>query len=183
MQALRAGASGFLGKSVAPAEMLEAIRLVAAGESLLSPKATRALVARYLAQPDDGPVPTPERLLVLTDREREVVALVAHGLSNDEIAGRLFVSPLTVKTHVNRAMTKLDVRDRAQLVVTAYQSGLVQSRPIHHLFASREPSLPHIETGMKSPVNIEVLTSFYIALWFHELRIIHHKDRCTPGLR
>jgi len=132
VQALRAGASGFLGKSVAPAELLEAIRVVAAGESLLSPKATRALVGRYLAQPHSGTVPTPERLLVLTDREREVVALVAHGLSNDDIAGRLFVSPLTVKTHVNRAMTKLDARDRAQLVVTAYQSGLVQPEGRQH---------------------------------------------------
>lgn len=126
LQALRAGASGFLGKSVAPVELLDAIRLVAAGESLLSPKATRALVGRYLAQPDDGPVPTPERLGVLTDREREVVALVAHGLNNDEIAGQLFVSPLTAKTHVSRAMTKLDARNRAQLVVTAYQTGLVR---------------------------------------------------------
>lgn len=126
VQALRAGASGFLGKSVAPTEMLEAIRVVAAGESLLSPKATRALVGRYLAQPDEGPVPTPERLNVLTDREREVVALVARGLSNDEIAGQLFVSPLTAKTHVSRAMTKLDARNRAQLVVTAYQTGLVR---------------------------------------------------------
>lgn len=126
IQALRAGASGFLGKSVAPTELLEAIRLVASGEALLSPKATRALVGRYLAQPDDGPVATPERLGVLTDREREVVALVAQGLDNDEIAGQLFVSPLTAKTHVSRAMTKLDARNRAQLVVTAYQTGLVR---------------------------------------------------------
>ncbi len=126
VEALRAGASGFLGKGVEPAELLDAIRLVAAGEALLSPRATRALVARFLAQPADGPSGSPDSVADLTDREREVVALVAQGLSNDDIAQRLFVSPLTAKTHVNRAMSKLGVRDRAQLVVIAFQSGLVR---------------------------------------------------------
>ncbi|MBU8861672.1 MULTISPECIES: response regulator transcription factor [unclassified Micromonospora] len=128
-EALRAGASGFLGKGVEPVELLDAIRTVAAGEALLSPKATRGLIARFLAQPDPEPRATPERLRVLTEREREVVALVAAGLSNDQIAQRLVVSPLTAKTHVNRAMAKLGARDRAQLVVLAYQSGLVRADP------------------------------------------------------
>ncbi|MEW2444744.1 response regulator transcription factor [Micromonospora marina] len=128
-EALRAGASGFLGKGVEPVELLDAIRTVAAGEALLSPKATRGLIARFLAQPDPEPRATPQRLRVLTDREREVVALVAAGLSNDQIAQRLVVSPLTAKTHVNRAMAKLGARDRAQLVVLAYQSGLVRADP------------------------------------------------------
>jgi DNA-binding NarL/FixJ family response regulator len=124
-EALRAGAGGFLGKGIDPEELLTAIRVVAAGDSLLSPAATRALIARFLAQPalpDGGP----GRLAALTAREREVVTLVAAGLSNEEIAARLFVTPLTAKTHVNRAMTKLDARDRAQLVVIAYQSGLAR---------------------------------------------------------
>ncbi|GAA3753223.1 response regulator [Micromonospora maritima] len=128
-EALRAGASGFLGKGVEPVELLDAIRTVAAGEALLSPKATRGLIARFLAQPDPEPRATPERLRVLTEREREVVALVAAGLSNEQIAQRLVLSPLTAKTHVNRAMAKLDARDRAQLVVIAYQSGLVRADP------------------------------------------------------
>ncbi|WP_431936547.1 response regulator [Micromonospora sp. RP3T] len=128
-EALRAGASGFLGKGVEPAELLDAIRTVAGGEALLSPKATRGLIARFLAQPDPRPGATPERLRVLTEREREVVTLVAAGLSNEQIAQRLVVSPLTAKTHVNRAMAKLDARDRAQLVVIAYQSGLVRADP------------------------------------------------------
>ncbi len=122
--ALRAGASGFLGKGVAPTELLDGIRLVARGESLLSPAATRSLISRFLA----GPSRTgrePEALASLTDRERQVVTLVAGGLSNDEIATRLVVSPLTAKTHVNRAMLKLGARDRAALVVLAYESGLV----------------------------------------------------------
>ena len=125
--ALRAGASGFLGKNVEPAELLHAVRVVAAGDSLLSPSATRALLTRFLARslPDD--VPDAAELDVLTDREREVMSLVAHGLSNDQIAERLFLSPLTVKTHVSRTMAKLDARDRAQLVVLAYQSRLVRS--------------------------------------------------------
>ncbi|MET3805313.1 DNA-binding NarL/FixJ family response regulator [Nakamurella sp. UYEF19] len=122
--ALRAGASGFLGKGVAPTELLDGIRMIARGESLLSPAATRSLISRFLASPD-RPDSDPERLSVLTVREREVVALVADGLSNDEIAVRLVLSPLTAKTHVNRAMLKLGVRDRAALVVLAYRSGLV----------------------------------------------------------
>ena len=126
LRALRAGASGFLSKGVEPADLLDAIRVVAAGEALLSPKATRSLIARFLDQPEPGALPAPARLDNLTDREREVLALVAAGLSNDEIAERLYVSPLTAKTHVNRAMTKLGARDRAQLVVIAYQSGLVR---------------------------------------------------------
>ena len=125
LQALRAGASGFLGKGVDPSELLEAIRIVARGDALLSPAATKGLIARFLAQPDTSDA-VPPQLATLTDREREVVALVAGGLSNDEIAERLFVSPLTAKTHVNRAMMKLNARDRAQLVVLAFQSGLVR---------------------------------------------------------
>jgi DNA-binding NarL/FixJ family response regulator len=131
--ALRAGASGFLGKGVEPDELIAAIRVVATGESLLSPRATSALIGRFLAQPRDGaPGAVDASLDVLTEREREVVGLVAHGLSNDEIAARLHVSPLTAKTHVNRAMTKLAARDRAQLVVLAYQSGLVRAGEGEH---------------------------------------------------
>jgi DNA-binding NarL/FixJ family response regulator len=128
-RALRDGASGFLGKGVEPAELLDAIRIVARGDALLSAKATRGLIARFLAEPDQAEPPAPPRLDVLTGREREVVALVALGLSNDDISGRLSVSPATAKTHVNRAMTKLGARDRAQLVVIAYQSGLVRVEP------------------------------------------------------
>ena len=125
--ALRAGASGFLGKSVEPDDLLDAIRLVAAGESLLSPAATRSLISSFLSQPSRvATAGAPNQLGLLTDREREIVALVAEGLTNDEIAERLVISPLTVKTHVNRSMAKLDLRDRAQLVVAAYQSGLVR---------------------------------------------------------
>ncbi|MFI7540001.1 response regulator [Actinoplanes sp. NPDC049599] len=124
--ALRAGASGFLGKHVDPVDLLHAIRVVAAGEALLSPAATRGLVSRFLSQPVPSALPAALELGSLTEREREVLALVAYGLSNDEIAERLHLSPLTVKTHINRAMTKLGVRDRAQLVVIAYQSGLVR---------------------------------------------------------
>jgi DNA-binding NarL/FixJ family response regulator len=130
LSALRAGASGFLGKGVEPRDLLAAIRTVAAGDSLLSPVATGALIARYLSQPEPGrPGTVSSELDVLTEREREIVALVAQGLSNDDIAARLFLSPLTAKTHVNRAMTKLGARDRAQLVVIAYQSGLVRVSP------------------------------------------------------
>ena len=125
--ALRAGASGFLGKGVDPAELIAAIRVVASGESLLSPRATSALIGRFLSRPSDGPPgAVDESLDALTEREREILSLVGQGLSNDDIAGQLFLSPLTVKTHVNRSMTKLDARDRAQLVVLAYQSGLVK---------------------------------------------------------
>ncbi|MFC3492694.1 response regulator [Glycomyces rhizosphaerae] len=124
--ALRAGASGFLGKGVEPEDLVRAIRVVAGGEALLSPKATRTMIGRFLSQNEPGPLSTPEPLAALTEREREVLALAAHGLSNDDIAAKLYLSPLTAKTHVNRAMTKLGVRDRAQLVVIAYQTGLVK---------------------------------------------------------
>lgn len=125
--ALRCGASGFLGKGVGAQELLAAIRTIAAGEALLSPHATRALVAQFLSRPDVDPTVGPDVVAALTPREREAVALVALGLSNHEIAAELFVSPLTAKTHVNRAMSKLGARDRAQLVVIAYGSGLVRS--------------------------------------------------------
>jgi DNA-binding NarL/FixJ family response regulator len=123
-EALRAGASGFLVKDTEPGELVRAVRVVAAGESLLSPGVTRRLVAEFVARPERTPA-SPPSLSVLTDREREVMALVAAGLSNDEIAEELFVSPATARTHVSRAMVKLNARDRAQLVVTAYESGLV----------------------------------------------------------
>ncbi|HEU4948098.1 MAG TPA: response regulator transcription factor [Kribbella sp.] len=126
-EALRAGASGFLGKGVEPVELIDAIRVVARGDALLSPKAVRGLIDRFLAQPELDQEAAPARLTALTDREREVLGLVAIGLSNDEIAERLVVSPLTAKTHVNRAMVKLGARDRAQLVVIAYQTGLVRA--------------------------------------------------------
>ncbi|MFF7889448.1 response regulator [Streptomyces sp. NPDC020794] len=136
--ALRAGASGFLGKGARPEELLDAVRTVADGEALLSPSATRALITRFLAQPDPCPAAVHERLENLTPRERDVTSLVALGLSNDEIAERLFVSPLTAKTHVNRAMTKLAARDRAQLVVIAYQCGLVS--PATEADQSQQPA-------------------------------------------
>ncbi len=125
LAALRAGAGGFLGKGVEPAALLEAIRVVAQGEALLSPAATRGLITRMLAAPT-APSAGGGALAGITERENEVVVLVAQGLSNEQIAAQLFLSPLTVKTHVNRAMTKLGVRDRAQLVVLAYQAGLVR---------------------------------------------------------
>ncbi|MGW1228365.1 response regulator [Streptomyces sp. NPDC001478] len=134
VRSLRAGASGFLGKGAEPEELLNAIRIAAAGDALLSPAATKGLIATFLAQggsPDEagpGAAAYSARLDALTTREREVLVLVAGGLSNDEIAERLVVSPLTVKTHVNRAMAKLGARDRAQLVVIAYESGLVRPR-------------------------------------------------------
>ncbi|WP_051782509.1 MULTISPECIES: response regulator [unclassified Streptomyces] len=134
VSALRAGASGFLGKGAEPDELLNAIRVAAAGEALLSPAATKGLIATFLAQGGGaGPATASagshaQRLAALTVREREVLVHVAAGLSNDGIAERLEVSPLTVKTHVNRAMAKLGARDRAQLVVIAYESGLVRPR-------------------------------------------------------
>lgn len=125
-EALRAGASGFLGKGAEPEELLAAIRTVHRGDSLLSPAATRSLIARFLAEPVPSVVPRGDGRLVglLTEREREVVGLVATGMSNEEIAAHLVVSPHTAKTHVNRAMTKLGAHDRAQLVVIAYEWGL-----------------------------------------------------------
>ncbi|MER6530861.1 response regulator transcription factor [Streptomyces sp. NPDC001508] len=127
VEALRAGASGFLGKGIEPAQLLDAVRLVAADEALLSPVATKKLIARFLAQPSPGVLADSGRLVTLTPREREVMTLVATGLSNTEIAERLFVTPVTVKTRTNRAMAKLGARDRAQLVVIAYESGLVRA--------------------------------------------------------
>jgi DNA-binding NarL/FixJ family response regulator len=124
-QALRAGASGFLGKGAEPEELLAAIRTVHRGDALLSPAATKGLIKRFLSQPD--PTASPARLAQLTDREREILTLVAAGLSNDEIAAQLVISTHTAKTHVNRAMTKLDAHDRAQLVVIAYETGLATS--------------------------------------------------------
>ncbi|WP_405007975.1 response regulator transcription factor [Kitasatospora purpeofusca] len=128
-QALRAGAGGFLGKDAEPTELLAALRRVAAGEPLLSAAATRAVIDRLLAQPDPdrAPAAAPERLAALTAREREVMAMAATGLSNEEIAARMYVSPFTVRTHIHRAMSKLDARDRAQLVALAYQTGLVRT--------------------------------------------------------
>jgi DNA-binding NarL/FixJ family response regulator len=125
-EALRAGASGFLVKHTEPAELIRAVRVVAAGESLLSPGATRRLIAAFVdAGPGTASHPSPPKEVdLLTAREREVVALVADGLSNDEIADRWVVSNATVRTHVSRAMTKLRARDRAQLVVFAYRYGL-----------------------------------------------------------
>jgi DNA-binding NarL/FixJ family response regulator len=123
-EAIRSGASGFLVKDTEPEELLQAVRVVAGGEALLSPGITRRLIEEFAAHAKE-PQPT-EGLQQLTAREREVMALVAAGLSNDEIARRLFVSPATAKTHVSRAMVKLGARDRAQLVVIAYESGLVR---------------------------------------------------------
>jgi DNA-binding NarL/FixJ family response regulator len=123
-EAIRAGASGFLVKDTEPGELVQAVRVVASGEALLSPSVTKQLIAEFAARAKEPQ--TPDGLGELTDREREVVALVAEGLSNEEIAGRLFVSPATAKTHVSRAMGKLRARDRAQLVVIAYESGLVR---------------------------------------------------------
>jgi DNA-binding NarL/FixJ family response regulator len=123
-EALRAGASGFLLKDIDPADLRQAVRVVAGGDALLSPAVTRTLIEEFVARPARQAV-APERLAALTDREREVMALVAEGLTNDEIGQRLFMSPATARTHVSRAMVKLGARDRAQLVVLAYQSGLV----------------------------------------------------------
>ncbi|PXX59643.1 LuxR family two component transcriptional regulator [Nocardia tenerifensis] len=127
-RALRAGASGFIGKGIGADDLLNAVRTIAAGDTLLSPAATRSLVARFLATPDHSS-PHREQLAALTPREREMVALVATGLSNQEIAERMFLSPFTVRAHVQRAMTKLAARDRAQLVVIAYRTGLANVAP------------------------------------------------------
>jgi DNA-binding NarL/FixJ family response regulator len=138
-QALRAGASGFLVKDTEPEDLIRAVRVVARGEALLSPSVTRRLITSIVAATQPGPAGHPgaaarqhahrdlpgHDLSRLTEREREVLSLVAEGLSNDEISARLFLSPLTTKTHVSRILTKLDARDRAQLVVIAYESGLV----------------------------------------------------------
>ena len=126
-EAVRLGASGFLVKHTQPADLVRAVREVAAGEALLSPSVTRRLIEAFAARPV-RPDLVPPTMSVLTTREREVVALVAQGLTNDEIASELVLSPATARTHVSRAMVKLHARDRAQLVVFAYQSGLV--RPV-----------------------------------------------------
>ncbi|GLY71001.1 response regulator [Amycolatopsis taiwanensis] len=124
--ALRAGAAGFLVKDIQPEDFLHAVHVAARGDALLAPSITRKLINRYVTQPLNPGTDT--ELKELTNREREAVALVAQGLSNDEIADRMVISALTAKTHVNRAMTKLHARDRAQLVVLAYESGLVVPR-------------------------------------------------------
>lgn len=128
VSALRAGASGFLGKGVDPADLIAAIRTVAAGDQLLSPHATRALIEQVTRTPEEVPRPPVPGIGDLTEREREIVGLVATGMSNDEIGEHLFISPATAKTHVSRAMLKTGARDRAQLVVFAYESGLARPR-------------------------------------------------------
>lgn len=133
---LRAGAAGFLVKDIHPEDFLHAVRVAARGDALLAPSITRKLIDRYVSRPlTPG---DPPALAGLTNREREAVALVARGLSNDEIAGHMVISPLTAKTHLNRAMAKLHVRDRAQLVVLAYESGLVTPRRVAKSRASDE---------------------------------------------
>jgi DNA-binding NarL/FixJ family response regulator len=121
-EALRAGASGFLLKRTEPEQLVEAIRVVAGGEALLSPSVTRRLIEEFTRRPQTG---SGERLTMLTDREREVLMLIARGLSNQELAEQLFIADNTVKTHVKRIFTKLGARDRAQAIVIAYESGLV----------------------------------------------------------
>ncbi|MER5382496.1 response regulator transcription factor [Streptomyces sp. NPDC002688] len=123
--ALRAGAAGFLVKDIVPEDLLHAVRVAARGDALLAPSITRKLIHRYVTQPLPA---VGAALQQLTSREREAVALAAQGLSNDQIADRMVISPMTAKTHINRAMTKLHTRDRAQLVVLAYESGLVAPR-------------------------------------------------------
>jgi len=125
-RALRYGASGFLLKDTEPAELLQALHVAVTGDALLSPAVTRRLISEFVARPPDALASA--GMEALTNREREVVALAAHGLSNDEIAATMVLSPTTAKTHISRAMTKLGARDRAQLVVFAYQSGLVSPR-------------------------------------------------------
>ncbi|MFI8104792.1 response regulator [Streptomyces sp. NPDC086023] len=125
-EALRAGAAGFLVKDIVPDDLLHAVRVAARGDALLAPSITRKLIDGYVARPPAPPAGAgPAGLAELTNREREAVELVARGLSNDEIAARMVITPMTAKTHVNRAMTKLHARDRAQLVIAAYESGLV----------------------------------------------------------
>jgi DNA-binding NarL/FixJ family response regulator len=126
-EALRGGASGFLLKDTEPVELLRALRVVASGEALLAPTVTRRMIEDFVSRPEQRRVDTTV-LREVTDREREVLALVAGGLSNEEIADHLVISPATARTHVSRIMTKLRARDRAQLVVLAYESGLVRPR-------------------------------------------------------
>ncbi|MEU6137757.1 response regulator transcription factor [Nocardioides sp. NPDC047086] len=126
LEALRAGAAGFLVKDVQPEDFVHAVRVAARGDALLAPSVTRALIDHYVSQP--SPADAPRGLAELTNREREAVALVARGLTNDQVAEAMVISVLTAKTHINRAMTKLHARDRAQLVVVAYEAGLVSPR-------------------------------------------------------
>lgn len=123
--ALAAGASGFLTKEIGPDGLRQAVKIVAAGDALLSPSVTRRVVSQFAHRPVAAPGPGGSRLAQLTDREREVVRLIATGLSNDDIARELVISPLTAKTHVTRAIAKLGVRDRVQLVIIAFEEGLV----------------------------------------------------------
>jgi len=126
-EALRTGASGFLVKDTEPVELLRGVRAVAAGDALLSPSVTRRVIGEFAVKgAQSRPIAQPAQLDLLTDREREVLVLVAEGLSNDEIAARLVISPATAKTHVSRTMIKLAARDRAQLVVYAYEAGLIR---------------------------------------------------------
>jgi DNA-binding NarL/FixJ family response regulator len=125
MQALRAGASGFIGKGTEAADLMTAIRVVHEGEALLSPRATKALIDRYVTPVAQPALVVPDELRLLTDREREILTLVGRGLSNTAMAELLVISPQTAKTHVNRMMSKLGAHDRAQLVITAYESGLL----------------------------------------------------------
>jgi len=125
-EALRTGASGFLVKDTEPVELLRGVRAVAAGDALLSPSVTRRVIGEFATAGGRGRPSSPRELEQLTDREREVMVLVAEGLSNDEIAARLVISPATAKTHVSRTMVKLGARDRAQLVVYAYEAGLIR---------------------------------------------------------
>lgn len=127
-EALRVGASGFLLKDTEPAQLVEAVRVVARGDALLAPSVTRRLIREFASRPEVRRA-HPEALSPLTERELEILTLVAQGLSNDEIAAQLFISPATAKTHVSRVMMKLAARDRAQLVVLAYESGLVVPGP------------------------------------------------------
>ncbi|WP_128376408.1 response regulator [Streptomyces cavernae] len=126
LDALRAGAAGFLVKDIVPEDLVHAVRVAARGDALLAPSITRKLIERYVSEP--LPTGAGTELEELTNREREAVALVARGLSNDQIADHMVISPMTAKTHINRAMAKLHARDRAQLVVLAYESGLVAPR-------------------------------------------------------
>ncbi|MFE6511176.1 response regulator [Nocardioides sp. NPDC057767] len=125
LEALRAGAAGFLVKDIQPEDFVHGVRVAARGDALLAPSVTRALIDQYIAQP--SPAAAPLGLAELTNREREAVALVARGMTNDEVAEAMVISVLTAKTHINRAMTKLHARDRAQLVVIAYETGLVRA--------------------------------------------------------
>jgi DNA-binding NarL/FixJ family response regulator len=137
--ALRAGAAGFLVKDIEPEDLLHAVRVAARGDALLAPSITRKLIDEFVAHPPEQG--RPAALAELTNREREIVTLAARALSNDDIAERLTISPATVKTHINRAMSKLAARDRAQLVVIAYESGLVAPR------GANSPAEPLHRTG------------------------------------